>query len=167
MLALFAQRGGEADPAAVAGGMACFGGFFLVYMLLIVVMIVGMWKVFTKAGQPGWAAIVPIYNTWVLVTEVAKKEVLWFILMLVPLANIVSLWVVSMEVARKFGKSDAYGIGLFFLPFIFYPMLGFGDARYQGRSRSRSRDYDDDDDEEEEERPRKKRRRSDDDDDDE
>lgn len=163
MLALFAQRGGK-DPdaaAAAAGGMACFGGFFLVYMILIVIMIVGMWKVFTKAGQPGWAAIVPFYNTWILVTEICKKEVLWFILMLIPFVSIIAWWVICAETARKFGKSDMFGIGLFFLPFIFWPMLGFGDARYQGRSRSR--DYDDD---EEEERPRKRRSRDDDDDDD-
>ena len=168
MLTLFAQQRGnaDADAAAAAGGiMACFGGFLIVYLILIAIVIVGMWKVFTKAGQPGWASIVPFYNSWILVTEICKKEALWFILQFIPLANIVAAWVICQETARKFGKSDAFGIGLFFLPFIFWPMLGFGDAQYQGRGKKKRRDYDDDeDDEEEEERPRK-RRRSDDDDD--
>jgi len=101
-----------------------------------------MWKVFEKAGQPGWAAIVPIYNGYVLTCEIAKKEILWFILMFIPFVGIIASIMVSLEVARKFGKSDGFGIGLAFLPFIFYPMLAFGDAQYQGRGKRRSRDED-------------------------
>ncbi len=168
MLALFAQRGKAAGPdadaaAAAAGGMACFGGFFLIYMLMFVIVIVGMWKVFTKAGQPGWAAIIPFYNLYVLVIEIAKKDIVWFLLSIfIPFAAIIPF----MEVAKKFGKSEVYGIGLYFLPFIFFPMLGFGDARYQGRSRKpKYGDYDDDEDEEDEDdRPRKRRRARDDED---
>jgi hypothetical protein len=107
----------------------------LFYIALIVVIIASLWKVFEKAGQPGWAAIVPFYNIYVLTCEIAKKEILWFILMFIPLVNIVASVLVSIEVARKFGKSEAFGIGLAFLGFIFYPMLAFGDAQYQGGSR--------------------------------
>jgi hypothetical protein len=169
MLALFAQARNNAnaapDAAKLGGAMACFGTFFFLYLILIVIIIVGMWKVFTKAGQPGWASIVPFYNNYVLVVEICKKEILWFILMFIPFANIVAAWVICMETARKFGKSEGFGIGLFFLPFIFWPMLGFGSAQYEGRRRSKARDYDDED-EDEDDRPRRSRARDDDDDDD-
>jgi hypothetical protein len=114
----------------------------LFYIAIIVVIIAAMWKVFEKAGQPGWAAIVPIYNAYVLTCEIAKKEILWFILMFIPFVGIIASIMVSLEVARKFGKSDGFGIGLAFLPFIFYPMLAFGDAQYQGRGKRRSQDED-------------------------
>jgi hypothetical protein len=132
----------------------------LFYIAMIVVIIAGMWKVFEKAGQPGWAAIVPFYNGYVLTCEIAKKEILWFILLFVPFVGIVASILISLEVARKFGKSDGFGIGLALLPFIFYPMLGFGDAQYQG-SRGRALDFDDE--EEEAPRPKKKKRPVDDD----
>lgn len=174
MLALFAQQKGaaNADAAAAAGGiMACFGTFFLIYMIFVAIIVVGMWKVYTKAGQPGWAVLVPFYNVYILVVEIAKRDMTWFLLSLfVPFAIIVPL----MDVAEKFGKERIYGLGLAFLGFIFWPMLGFGDARYQGRRSSRDDDDDDDrprrrrrdeDDEDEDDRPRRRRSRDDDDDD--
>jgi hypothetical protein len=121
----------------------------VVVLLLLGVAIAGMWMLFTKAGQPGWASIVPIYNTYVLTVEIAKKEILWFILLFIPLVNIAAAVVVTLEIAKKFGKDAVYGIGLILLPFIFYPMLGFGDAKYRGGARARSSgDYDEEDDEE-------------------
>jgi hypothetical protein len=119
-------------------GIVCI----VLYLALIVVVIAGMWKTFEKAGQPGWAAIVPIYNAYVLTCEIAKKEILWFILLFIPIVGIVASIMVALEVGRKFGKSDGFGIGLAFLPFIFYPMLGFGDAQYQGAGKKRSKDED-------------------------
>lgn len=113
----------------------------LFYIALIVVMIAAMWKVFEKAGQPGWAAIIPFYNAYVLTCNIAKKEILWFILFFIPLINIVAAVIVSIEVAKKFGKTELFGVGLAFLGFIFYPMLAFGDAEYEG-GRRRSRDED-------------------------
>ncbi|PSP33455.1 signal peptidase I [Halobacteriales archaeon QH_10_67_22] len=91
-----------------------------------------MWKVFTKAGQPGWAAIIPLYNVYVLVTEVAGRDLLWVILsIVVPLALVVPL----IDVAKAFGKGTGYGVGLWLLGPIFFPLLGFGSARYQGAPR--------------------------------
>lgn len=115
-------------------------------LAMVVAIIASLWKVFEKAGQPGWAAIVPFYNVYILTCEIAKKEILWFILFFIPLANFVAAVVVSIEVAKKFGKSELFGVGLAFLGFIFYPMLGFGDAQYQGSSKSKSKrgGYDDD-----------------------
>lgn len=115
------------DEGAGAGIAGCIGGF--VYLAILIVIIAGMWKVFEKAGQPGWAAIVPFYNLYVL-TQIAGREILWFILLLIPLVNFIAGFLVSLDIARKFGQSTLFGVGLFFLPFIFYPMLGFGSAQY-------------------------------------
>jgi len=117
----------------------------LLYIALIVVIIAGMWKVFEKAGQPGWAAIIPFYNMYVLTCQIAKKEILWFVLMFIPLVNIVAAIIVSIEVAKKFGKSELFGVGLALLGFIFYPMLGFGDAEYEGGRNRKSKFADEDD----------------------
>jgi hypothetical protein len=87
--------------------------------------------VFTKAGKPGWAAIVPIYNLVVLL-EIAGKPLWWIVLFLIPLVNIIMCIIVSIAVAKNFGKSAGFGVGLGLLGFIFYPILGFGDAQYQG-----------------------------------
>ena len=122
----------EDYPGAEGGGViaALFGGvFFLVWLVVVVVVVAGLWKVFEKAGEPGWAAIVPIYNIIVLV-KIAGKEMWWVILFFLPCVNFVAAIMVSMDIARKFGQSTGYGIGLALLPFIFYPMLGFGSAQY-------------------------------------
>jgi len=105
--------------------------FFFVFMIALVVLMIGsIWKVFTKAGKPGWACIVPIYNVIVLL-EIAGKPLWWIILMIIPLVNIVIAILLAIEVAKKFGQSSGFGLGLAFLPFIFYPVLGYGSARYQ------------------------------------
>lgn len=96
---------------------------------LMVLVIAGFWKVFVKAGKPGWASIVPIYNAFVLL-DIAGKPAWWFILFLIPLVNIVIAFIVSIAIAKRFGKGTGFGIGLALLGFIFYPILGFGDAQY-------------------------------------
>lgn len=107
------------------------GGSFLGFLFLVLV-IASLWKVFTKAGQPGWAALIPIYNLVVLV-RIAGKPVWWVVLLLIPFVNIVAALFVYMALARAFGKSDVvYGVGLLLLPFVFFPLLAFGDARYAG-----------------------------------
>jgi uncharacterized protein DUF5684 len=120
------------DGAAGEGGLiaALLGGAFsLVFLLVFVIVVAGMWKVFEKAGEPGWAALVPIYNLLVLV-KIAGKETWWVVLLLLPCVNFVAAVMICIEVARKFGKDTLYGVGLAFLPFIFFPMLGFGAAQY-------------------------------------
>jgi Family of unknown function (DUF5684) len=118
----------EQSPA----GAGLFGGVTgLVSLVVVVLMIAGLWKVFVKAGHPGWACIVPIYNIIVLL-KIAGRPLWWFILMLIPFVNIVVAIIVSIDVAKKFGQGAGYGIGLAVLPFIFYPVLGFGSATYQG-----------------------------------
>ena len=92
-------------------------------------MIVGMWKVFTKAGQPGWASIIPIYNVYILLL-IVDKPWWWLILMLIPIVNIVMWIIVSLALAQKFGQGTGFAIGLILLPFIFIPILGFSDMKY-------------------------------------
>ncbi len=98
--------------------------------LVILPVFAGLWKMFEKAGRPGWEGIVPIYNAYVLTIEICKLDMLMFILQFVPIANIYAAFMVAMELAKRFGKEQGFGIGIFFLPFVFIPMLGFSDARY-------------------------------------
>lgn len=103
----------------------------LVSLLVMVFYVATMWRLFAKAGEPGWASIVPIYNSIVLL-KIAGKPVWWIVLFLIPLVNVVMLFVVMIGLAEKFGKSAAFGVGLAVLGFIFFPILGFGDALYRG-----------------------------------
>jgi hypothetical protein len=105
--------------------------FLLVELAIIVAVIAGFWKVFVKAGKPGWAAIIPIYNLIVLL-QIVNKPLWWIILFFIPMVNLIALILVGLAVAKSFGKSDAFGVGLGLLSFIFYPVLGFSDAQYQG-----------------------------------
>src|SRR5579859_1919369 len=126
---------------AQAGGAMAYvfmGLYFLFIFAFVAVMLVSQWKIFTKAGREGWESIIPVYNTYVFTCEIAKKEILWFILFFIPCVNIVAAIMVCMEVARKFGKSEMFGLGMAFLSPIFFPILAFGDARYRGGRRTRA-----------------------------
>lgn len=94
-----------------------------------IVMIVSMWKVFTKAGEPGWAAIIPIVNLYFL-CKVAGRPGWWVLLLLIcfPIFFII----ICIDVAKRFGKGVGFALGLIFLGVIFWPILGFGSAQYQG-----------------------------------
>ncbi|MDG2389813.1 MAG: DUF5684 domain-containing protein [Planctomycetaceae bacterium] len=118
-----------AQEAVDAGPIASV--VMVLYLAFIVLMIASMWKVFTKAGKPGWASIVPIYNVIVML-EIAGKPIWWILLFFIPLVNIVIALLVVIDFAKAFGKGTGYALGLIFLGFIFYPMLAFGDAQYQG-----------------------------------
>jgi hypothetical protein len=106
--------------------------FWIVYAAVIVVGIIAMWRVFTKAGRPGWAAIVPIYNTYTLI-KIAGYSGWFLLLLLIPVVNIVILVVISLGVAKNFGKSGVFGfIGLVIFSLIGYLILAFGSAQYVG-----------------------------------
>jgi len=116
------------------GGGAAAGlgiGFTILWLAIAVLMIAAMWKIFVKAGKPGWAAIIPIYNLVVLL-EIAGKPIWWIVLMLIPIVNLVVFIIVLVSVAKSFGKGAGFGIGMLLLPPVFYPMLAWGDAQYQG-----------------------------------
>ena len=101
----------------------------LLYLAFIVFLIAGMWKTFEKANQPGWGCIIPIYNM-VLLIKISGKPLWWIILMVIPLINLIPSILVPLGVAKSFRKGTGFGIGLMFLPIIFYPILGFGDSEY-------------------------------------
>jgi hypothetical protein len=103
----------------------------LLYVLVLVLCIVAMWKIFVKAGKPGWACIIPIYNIIVLL-EIVGKPWWWIILLIIPGVNIVfAIWMLNL-LSKSFGKEVGFTIGLIFLSFIFLPILGFGESKYQG-----------------------------------
>ena len=114
--------------AAAAGGVAVV--FLFLYLAIVVVAIAGLWKVFTKAGKPGWAAIVPIYNAIVLL-EIVGRPLWWIILLLIPCVSIVVAILIMIDLAKSFGQGSGFAVGLILLPFVFLPILGFGSARYQ------------------------------------
>lgn len=105
--------------------------FGLIQFAIVILTLAGMWKVYTKAGRKGWESIIPIYNLYVL-TKIVKKPAYWTILMLIPFIGIIwNIWAYNL-LAKNFGKGEGTTLGLIFLPFIFFPMLGFGEAEYLG-----------------------------------
>jgi hypothetical protein len=116
---------------AAAGILGC--GFMIFYLAFIVLAIAGMWKMFVKAGKPGWAAIVPIYNLVVL-CEIAGKPLWWVACILcAPVWLVMSLFI-WIEIAKKFGKGTGFAVGLWLLTPIFAPILGFGSATFNANA---------------------------------
>jgi len=113
------------------GGGGGIGGaiFMVIYLAIVVVVIAGLWKVFTKAGQPGWGCLIPIYNTY-LMCKIAGRPGWWVLLFFIPLVNFIIAIIVMVDIAKNFGKGIGFALGLIFLGFIFFPILGFGDAQY-------------------------------------
>lgn len=101
----------------------------VIWLAIMGLMIASLWKVFTKAGQPGWAAIVPIYNFFVLL-KIVGKPWWWFFGLLIPILNFVVAIMVAVALAKAFGKDIGFAIGLILLGFVFIPILAFGDAKY-------------------------------------
>ena len=124
---LFAQESGGAGSYMIFLLRGIIGG------ALVVVWIAGTWKTFEKAGKPSWGVFIPFYNI-ILLLEIAGRPIWWIILFIIPFVNLVVGIIVAIDIARKFGKGVGFGLGLAFLWFIFYPILGFGSARYQSTS---------------------------------
>ncbi len=103
----------------------------VIYVVVMIVVIAGMWKAFEKAGQPGWACLVPIYNIYIL-TQMAGKPAWWIVLFLIPIVNLFAAIVMMIEIAKNFGKDSGFGIALALFGFVCWPILGFGDAKWQG-----------------------------------
>jgi Na+/glutamate symporter len=107
----------------------------LIYIALVVFYIIAGWKIFVKAGKPGWACLIPIYNIIVML-DIVKRPIWWLILFFIPFVNIIITIILSIDMAKAFGKSAAFGFFmLFILGFIGSPMLAFGSATYTAPSR--------------------------------
>ncbi|RWU06260.1 DUF5684 domain-containing protein [Pedobacter chitinilyticus] len=120
-----------------SGGIGILAGigatFFFIYLAILIVAIAGMWKTFEKAGKPGWAAIIPIYNIYIMI-EIVGKPSIWLLWCIIPCVNIVfSIWLINL-MSKSFGKEEGFTVGLVLLGFIFWPILGFGSAKYLGPS---------------------------------
>ena len=111
------------------GLLAILGAYLVVVLAIAVLMIASMWKLFSKAGKPGWACLVPIYN-YVVWLEVIKKPIWWIILLMIPIVNFIIIIIMFIEMAKAYGKSAGFGVGMILLPYIFFPMLAFGDSKY-------------------------------------
>ncbi len=178
---LFAQRGAPRTDTGFLGIFVVLAFYVFLFVIIYVPTSLGMSKLFQKAGRPGGPAWVPIYRYWVTY-ELAGKPGWWSLIWLIPCVGgiiyLVCAIIGLMEFAKRFGKDPVYGVGLALLAPIFFPILGFSDARYRPlRSRDRydeEDDYDDrprrrrpaDEDEEEEERPRRRRPAAEEDDED-
>ncbi|MBN2436371.1 MAG: signal peptidase I [Spirochaetes bacterium] len=115
-----------------AGSMGVFG--IIIYLVLVVLMIVSYWKIFTKAGKPGWAIFIPIYNI-IVILEVINRPIWWILLFFVPVVNFVVLIIMCLDLAKSFGKDTLFGVLTIFFPIICLPILGLGSAQYSKISR--------------------------------
>jgi hypothetical protein len=121
----------QLDQATNQANPVVMGIIGIVYLAIVLILIISMWKIFTKAGEPGWAAIIPVYNTIVFL-KIAGKPIWWVILFFIPFANLIVAILALVSFAERFGKGTGFVIGCIFLPFVFLPMLAFGDAKYLG-----------------------------------
>lgn len=134
LLPMLQEMSGQLTPEqeqALAAAGAAGGVIGVVYLVMLVIGVISLWKIFTKAGEPGWAAIVPIYNIIVLL-KIVGKPLWWIVLLLIPCVNFIIMILVCLELAKAFGKGGGFGVGLALLSPIFFPILAFSDARYVG-----------------------------------
>lgn len=101
----------------------------IIVLAILVAMLASLWKIYEKAGEEGWTSLVPFYNMWVWIHMVGRPA--WFIILcFIPIANIYAACALINDVSKGFGKGIGYTLGIIFLPFIFLPLLGFGDAQW-------------------------------------
>ena len=128
-IAMLAQV--ESSTSYSSQGKAPGPVFWICEAVIFVVMVASLWKIFSKAGQPGWAAIIPIYN-WIVWCKIVGRPAWWVLLLLIcfPIFYII----LCIDLAKSFGKGVGFAVGLILLSVIFLPILGFGSATYQGPS---------------------------------
>lgn len=127
--AVLQDEGVSEGPGLLAGALGL--GFAVFMLAFAILMVASTWVVFTKAGKPGWACLVPIYNIVVLL-DIVGKPIWWIVLLIIPFVNFIAGIMVTIALAEKFSKGAGFGVGLVVLPFVFFPLLAFGDAQYRG-----------------------------------
>ncbi|MCL4449297.1 MAG: DUF5684 domain-containing protein [Actinobacteria bacterium] len=108
-------------------GLSAIG--IIVYLAVVVFYIATLWRIFEKANEPGWAAIIPIYNTYILL-KIVNRPGWWLILLFIPVVDIVVWIIVTNDLSKSFNHGTGFTFGLLLLGFIFYPMLAFGESQY-------------------------------------
>ena len=98
-------------------------------LVIIVFEIAAVWRIFVKAGDRGWKAIIPIWNT-LIVLKIVGRPWWWIFLYLIPIVWWIVYIIVYYDLAKSFGKGVGFAIGVVLLPFIFVPILGFGSSQY-------------------------------------
>jgi hypothetical protein len=126
----------ETTSSSSGGGAGAFISLAIV-AVFIILQLIGFWKVLEKSGESGaWSLLLLtgcLYPVAFLpIAKISGRPAWWVILLYIPIVNIVVLAILSIDLAKSFGKTTGYGIGLWLLSFIFYPMLGFGSAAYVG-----------------------------------
>jgi len=113
------------DYKSPSEGSGVSGVTLILFLVVIVVLVAAMWRVFTKAGEAGWKSIIPLYNTYIML-RIVNRPGWWLLLYLIPLVNLVVSIITSIDLAKAFGKTTAFGIfGLAIFSFVGYPMLAF------------------------------------------
>jgi hypothetical protein len=121
----------SSNPYSGTAMSLIFGALLIPILIITVIVVIAQWKLYTKAGKPGWACIIPIYNIIVLL-EIVGKPIWWIFLLIIPCVNIIfAVWVINL-LSKSFGQSEGFTIGLLLFPFVFYPILAFGNYPYVG-----------------------------------
>ena len=110
----------------IDNGSPFFAVFAFAGLVLAALVMVSQWKIYVKAGQPGWAALIPFYNIYILI-KIIEKPMWWFLFIFVPILNFLPY----VQLGKKFGKGWGFGVGLILLSFVFFPILAFGDSVYR------------------------------------
>lgn len=132
LLPMLQSAASEMTPEQQAALGAALGVFGIIYFAIFLLIVISLWKIFTKAGEPGWASIVPIYNAIVLL-KISGKPWWWLLLLIIPGVNFVIGILAFLGLAKNFGKGGGFAVGLLLLGFIFFPILAFGSARFEGQ----------------------------------
>ncbi len=119
------------DDAGASAAAGIGAGMMILYFAIVIFMLIVGWKIFTKAGKPGWGCIIPIYNI-ILMLEITSRPT-WWIVLWIFFSPIMSI-IFCFDLAKAFGKGTGFGFGMLFLGIIFYPILAFGDAQYVGNN---------------------------------
>lgn len=141
----YMQYSDSISSAAAAGFGAAFGAMMSIYFIFAIVLavlqIIAMWKIFSKAGEAGWKSIIPIYNCIILfkISGLSPWLVLVYLASVIPFVGWIIVLVINVlqanGLAKSFGKSTGFTVGLVLVPSIFYLILGFGNSKYIGPSK--------------------------------
>ena len=103
----------------------------IIYLAVFIAVIAGLWKIYEKAGKPGWAAIIPIYGQWIWI-QICGRPWWWLLLFLIPIVNFVIAIILCIDLVKKFGQPGWHAVLMIFLGFVYIPWLGFGPATFRG-----------------------------------